>query len=466
MREIKWNNSLDVAGKHQIGVCMTQGGEPIREENKAKRTEPRQTPYMAKALRDRISDFARLGTAPGDSEEVTLRKSALFLSAVSVVTLAFAWVITYWVLGLELAATIPFTYQVISAISISIFIRTKRWVFFRNSQLLLMLLLPFLLQWTLGGFVSSSAVMLWALMAPIGALVFAGPKQSVPWLIGFLALAALSGFLESSLTPAPIPVPVVVTFFVMNLGTVSAVVFMLLRYFVMGRESALGALRHEHELLETEREKSERLLLNVLPESIAVRLKEGEEVIADNFESVTVLFADIVGFTPLAERISAEKVIHLLNSMFSAFDGFADEEGLEKIKTIGDAYMVAGGLPNRRSDHAEAVARVALRMRDYTAQIAGESVPLNVRIGMAMGSVVAGVIGRRKFSYDMWGDTVNTASRMESHGVTGKIQVTGDLYDRLKDEFEFKPRGQVELKGKGLVETYLLEGLKTGAGEG
>lgn len=392
---------------------------------------------MTTTFRDRVTEFARLGTAPEDSEEVVLRKSALFLSAVSVTLLAFVWVITYWALGLRLAAAIPFTYQIVSAISVGIYLRTKRWSFFRNSQLLLMLLLPFLLQWTLGGFVNSSAVMLWALMSPIGGLVFSGPKQAVRWLIAFLGLAAFSGLIEYSLPPAPIPRFIVVTFFVMNLGTVSAVVFMLLRYFVAGRERALAALRIEHQLLEIEREKSERLLLNVLPESIAARLKDGEEIIADNFGSVTVLFADIVGFTPLAERSEPDKVIDLLNSMFSAFDNFADEEGLEKIKTIGDAYMVAGGLPSPLPDHAEAVARVAIKMREHTAQVVGDSGPLSVRIGIATGPVVAGVIGR-----------------------PGKIQVTRGVFMRLKDRFEFQPRGQVEIEGKGLAETYFLEGPK------
>ena len=412
---------------------------------------------MDTAIRERIAGFARLGTAHGDSDEIVLRKTALFLSAVSVTLLAFVWVITYWVLGLRLAAFIPLTYQVISTISIVLFIRTKRWTFFRNSQLLLMLLLPFLLQWTLGGFVNSSAVMLWALMSPIGGLVFSGSRESVRWLIAFLVLAAFSGLVENSLPPAPVPRFIVVAFFVMNLGTVSAVVFLLLRYFVTGRENALIALRQQHELLELEREKSERLLLNVLPESIAARLKEGEEVIADNFDSVTVLFADIVGFTALAERVAAERVIELLNSMFSAFDGFVDEEGLEKIKTIGDAYMVAGGIPNPRPDHAEAVARIALRMQEYTSRVAAESHALNVRIGIAMGPVIAGVIGRRKFSYDMWGNTVNAASRMESHGVPGRIQVTREVQLQLKDRFEFVPRGTVEVKGKGPVETFFLE---------
>lgn len=422
---------------------------------------------MSERSRGALVRLAALGRSSGDTGEIALRKSALLLSAVSVTTLAFIWVVTYWLLGLRVAAAIPFIYQVVSLVSVVVFIRTKRWGFFRDGQLFLMLLLPFLLQWTLGGFVNSSAVMLWALMSPVGALVFSGPRKSLKWLLGFLSLAAFSGIIDGSLpSAARIPTVVLVTFFVLNLGAVSAVVYTLMRFFVSGRESALAALGREHALLESEQEKSERLLLNVLPESIAARLKEGEEVIADDFDSVTVLFADVVGFTPLVERAEADKVIDLLNSMFSTFDEFADEEHLEKIKTIGDAYMVAGGLPNPRPDHAEAVARAALRMRDYVSSLAGGSGPLNLRIGMATGPVVAGVIGRRKFSYDMWGDTVNTASRMESHGVPGRIQVTRDVYLCLRDRFDFESRGRVEVKGKGSVETFFLDGLRrSGTGE-
>lgn len=408
-----------------------------------------------------LTRFARISGSPDDAN-VALRKSTLLLSASLITILASVWVVTYWTLGLRLAALIPLIYQLISVASILFFLRTKRWTFFRNSQLFLMLLLPFLLQWTLGGFVNSSAVMLWALMAPIGGLVFSGPRRSVPWLAAFLVLTAISGVIDDALPPpeAHIPQVVLVVFFVLNLGTVSAVVYVLLRYFVRGRERALEALAHEHRLLETEKEKSERLLLNVLPAQIAERLKRGEEVIADSFDGVTVLFADIVGFTSFTERVSPGHVIAMLNEVFSAFDGFADDEGLEKIKTIGDAYMVAGGVPEPRSDHAEAVAKVALRMRDYVASRASESGPLAARIGISTGPVVAGVIGRRKFSYDMWGDTVNMASRMEFHGVPGQIQVTPACYRRLRDGFELEKRGLIEVKGKGALETYFLKGPK------
>jgi class 3 adenylate cyclase len=218
------------------------------------------------------------------------------------------------------------------------------------------------------------------------------------------------------------------------------------------------AIRNRREL-DLEREKSERLLLNVLPGSIAARLKQTEGVIADDFPEVTVLFADIVDFTRRSERITPEQVVEVLNDLFSAFDRLTRQRGLEKIKTIGDAYMVVGGLPEQRPDHAEAVAEMALAMLEEVAARSDPSgQPLQVRIGIDTGPVVAGVIGTSRFSYDLWGDTVNTASRMESHGVPGCIQVTGRTYRRLCDRYRFQRRGPIPVKGKGDIVTYFLVG--------
>jgi class 3 adenylate cyclase len=217
------------------------------------------------------------------------------------------------------------------------------------------------------------------------------------------------------------------------------------------------ALDREHRLLLTEQERSERLLLNVLPGPIADRLKQGEEVIADDFPEVTVLFADLVDFTRRSRETTPERVVQVLDDLFSALDTLAERYQLEKIKTVGDAYMVVGGLPEPRPDHAQAVADMALAVREEVARHldpAGE--PLAVRIGIDTGPVVAGVIGRRKFSYDLWGDTVNTASRMESSGVPGCIQVTERSYRRLRDGFRLERRGSIEVKGKGEMTTWFL----------
>jgi guanylate cyclase len=245
----------------------------------------------------------------------------------------------------------------------------------------------------------------------------------------------------------------------MTVVGVATTAFALLQYFVHARERALAALAREHHALELEQAKSERLLLNVLPEPVAARLKEREGIIADALPCVTVLFADIVGFTPLSERLSASDVVALLDRVFARWDELAAAHGVEKIKTIGDAYMVAGGIPLPRADHAEAIAEMALAMGPEFTRVARESGhALQVRIGIDTGPVVAGVIGRAKFIYDLWGDTVNTASRMESHARPGTILVTERTFERLRARYELRPREMIDVKGKGLMRSYLLLG--------
>ncbi|MEB3178223.1 MAG: adenylate/guanylate cyclase domain-containing protein [Nostocaceae cyanobacterium] len=207
-------------------------------------------------------------------------------------------------------------------------------------------------------------------------------------------------------------------------------------------------------------EKTERLLLNILPESIAERLKQQNAIIADSFEEVSVLFADIVGFTELSTQMSPSKLVDLLNKIFSRFDKLAEYHKVEKIKTIGDAYMVVSGLPDERKDHAKAIANMALDMQKSLDEFNRENnQSFRIRIGISTGPAVAGVIGLKKFAYDLWGDTVNTASRMESHGIPGCIQVCEDSYQRLKDKYILEPRGLIKVKGKGEMMTYLLRGL-------
>ncbi len=208
-------------------------------------------------------------------------------------------------------------------------------------------------------------------------------------------------------------------------------------------------------LLREEQEKAESLLLNILPAPVAARLKSGDQVIAESFSDVTILFADLVNFTEISSQIAPEDLVKLLNEIFSEFDRLAERHGLEKIKTIGDAYMVVGGLPIPRPDHAEAVAEMALEMQAKISQI-GSCQQLSIRIGINTGPVVAGVIGIKKFIYDLWGDTVNVASRMESHGLPDTIHVTEQTYQALSHKYVFKSRGLVSVKGKGEMPTYLL----------
>ena len=400
-----------------------------------------------------MTRLARAGTLPSDDTEEVLRKGTLTLAACLITLLASIWVGIYGYLGIWLSALIPLTYQVVVVISLAIFFRTKRFRAFRSTQLAMMLVLPFVLQWSLGGFAAGSVVSLWAVIAPIGALMFIGLRQARPWFYGFAALIAASGALELvHFLPRPaIPEGIRLMFFLMNLGAVALTVFILLLYFVGEREKMKAALDAEHV-------RSENLLLNVLPAPVAQRLKRSSDVIADGFESVTVLFADIVGFTPMSAALSPSEVVTLLNRVFTAFDQLVDAYGLEKIKTIGDAYMVAAGVPVPRDDHAEAIADLALEMKTELAKVREAiNTPLDIRIGIDSGPVVAGVIGKRKFIYDLWGDTVNTASRMESHGTAGEIHVTERAWKLLRQSHQLRERGVIEVKGKGQMRTYFLE---------
>jgi len=217
-----------------------------------------------------------------------------------------------------------------------------------------------------------------------------------------------------------------------------------------------------HETLKHEQEKTERLLLNILPESIAKRLKNGENSIVDSFDEVTVLFADIVKFSEMSATMPPEKVVEKLNTIFLNFDLLTESHGLEKIKTIGDAYMLAGGMPDPHPKHVKTVANIALKMQQSIDQMnQADGGDLSIRIGIHTGSVVAGVIGKHKFSYDLWGDAVNVASRMDTHGLPGFIQISDAVYQRIKGEnFVFDKREPIDVKGQGIMQTYFITGKK------
>ncbi len=394
-----------------------------------------------------LARLAGLGVAPSDSLEVRDRKVTLTLAALVVTLLATIWVVTYLALGLPVSAAIPGLYQVVTVTTLLALARSKDDTVLRWSQLLLMSLLPFLLQWSLGGYAASSAVSLWALVAALGAVFVYGPNAAVAWFALFVGLSVVSGLVDPLIAPdaAPIPEDLRTAFFVLTILGVSLTAYVMLQYAVRARDAALAS--------------SERLLLDILPQPIAERLKREPGRIAEAYADVSVLFADLVDFTPFAERTPPERVVSVLDTVFSAFDALAERHGLEKIKTIGDAYMVVGGLPEPRPDHASAVADMALEMHGALRTLCQQlGLDLSIRVGMASGPVIAGVIGRRKLSYDLWGDTVNTAARMETHGLPGRTQVTQATYERLRERYDLEARGEIEVKGKGRVPAYLLVG--------
>jgi guanylate cyclase len=274
-----------------------------------------------------------------------------------------------------------------------------------------------------------------------------GIRWFVLWLVAFLGAGIAAGILD---TPAPLPLWFANLMLALNIAVGGALVFTLLALFARQRADALAALRVEQHY-------AEDLLLNILPGSIAERLEANPRTIADQFPAASVLFADVVDFTPRSKDLSAAEVVDLLDRLFGHFDELAERQGLEKIKTIGDAYMVASGVPEPRADHAQALARLALDM--VSAMGPGGAMGdlgMEIRVGINSGPVVAGVIGRKRFLYDLWGDAVNTAARMESHGAPNRIQVTGTTQELLRDEFVLEHRGAVSIKGKGDLETWYL----------
>lgn len=397
------------------------------------------------------NSLQQIGIKAEDSDELRLQKTILFLSSLMMASFGIVWGIIYWIYGQTVAALIPIAYSTLSFLSIFVFIYSRRYQLFRFSQLLLSLLLPFILMVALGGFLNSSAVILWSLTSPVGATLFMSRRRAVGWFLGYLGLVIVSGFIQAFIQPFKLlPQGLVVTFFVLNIVGVSIVAFILLQYFVYQKNIA-------YKLLHKEQEKSENLLLNVLPKEIAPILKENRSTIAERFNEVSILFADMVGFTPLSTEITPEDMVDLLNGIFSNFDILVEKYGVEKIRTIGDNYMIASGVPVPRDDHAIALASLAIEMREYLQtlpKIYGKII--RYRIGINSGSVVAGVIGKQKFHYDVWGDAVNLASRMESQGIPGMIQITNETRELLKNNFICEPRGEIDIKGKGPMKTWLL----------
>lgn len=388
-----------------------------------------------------------------------LGKAILSFLVIAETAVSFFWIYTLSSLGEEYAliAAVPYFYLVISYVSLFVLYRFKRFEYFTFTQLVMLLVMPFFMQWAIGGFAASSGVAIWAILSPVGALMILGTRQSTSWFILFIGLAFLSWEMNPYFAGNAMPIPANVkdTFFLMNITGTAAILYGVLRYFQGQKERVMRSL-------ELEQARSEKLLLNILPAPIAARLKDNDMRIADHYDSVTVLFADLVNFTHMSEKMPPTQLIDLLSQVFLRFDTLAEKYQVEKIKTIGDAYMVISGAPVACADHAYRIANMALEMQEVLKEVASQlKLDLNMRIGINSGPVVAGVIGSSKFSYDLWGDTVNMASRMEETCAEGGIQVTLETKRLLPDVYQFKARTGVEVKGKGLVDTYMLQRLNS-----
>ncbi|UCG24625.1 MAG: adenylate/guanylate cyclase domain-containing protein [Chloroflexota bacterium] len=385
---------------------------------------------------------------PSDTDETRVEKFAIFLVAGACCLAGVIWTLMYYVVfGFGLITLLPFSFVVIVGLALIVSHFTKNHYFAIYAQIICIIYVPTFIQWSVGGVYASGLVIVWAFLGPIISMMFFSVRQSIIWVMVFLVNLAITfifnDFFASNGQLVPESTRLILLF--MNLTFASAVMFIFAGYFVT---SALN-----------EREKANRLLLNVLPKEIAPILKGGQMSVAEHYESASVLFADIVGSTPLFSDLTPEEAVDWLNEVFTMFDGLVEKYGLEKIRTIGDNYMVASGVPVPTPDHAEAIGNLALDMIQQLKEVpARNGKRLEFRVGINSGPLVAGVIGQSKFHYDLYGDTVNTASRMESHGEAGRVQLAQGAYDLLKEEFECIPRGRIAVKGKDDMETWFLTG--------
>jgi class 3 adenylate cyclase len=441
---------------------------------------------MAFDLRTWLQSLSDRVISDQDSEQEKLNKQLLIFASALMGFAAMVWVAIYQAMGIRFSSTVPFSYMVISALALALYLaRTNvplvrrmhgNFPLYRFIQTLLFLFVPFIMQWSIGSYISSSGVMLWALLAPLGVMIFQGARESLPWFFAYIILTAVSGFFDYYLTEgveAGVTMQSIAVFFALNFAAMSTIIYLLISHFVRQRDQLAARIAEQHELLKEEQEKSERLLLNILPGPIAQRLKQQQNIIADGFADVTVMFADIINFTRLSEEMSPRLMVGLLNEVFSHFDQLAERHGLEKIKTIGDAYMVAGGLgEHHRSevpvsdegerDYSTAICSMALDMCNYMDTRSGfKRARLQIHVGIGTGPVVAGVIGMKKFIYDLWGDTVNIASRVTDEAGASQILVDAVTYRRVRHLFEFGEQQTLTVKGKGEIAAYRLVGYRT-----
>jgi adenylate cyclase len=402
------------------------------------------------------------GPPPPLTPEEKLSGDMLMLTTGFMMCAAALWLAVYWSMGYQYSTAIPLIFQGLSFVTITLYWKLRRLQAFAVVQLALILFTPFAMQWAIGNFVNSSGVSLWGLMAPVGAVTVLGTRQSMPWFFAWLFMTVMAGVFDYMLsgTVQRFDLQTVAVFFVLNFAAISVMIYSLLWYFANEKQKLRAQVDASHEEIRLERDRSERLLLNILPPAIAERLKRNEANIAQGHADVTVLVGDIVGFTRMTEELSPVETVKILNDVFSVFDDLADRYHVDKIKTIGDAYMAAAGLETGAQIHyADAIASMALEMQakidEYRRRTRAK---IEIRIGVGTGPVVAGVIGKKKFIYDMWGDTVNVAFRMAADAPAGAIQMDSTPYRRLQHRFRFGESQEVDIKGKGLMQVYRLEG--------
>ena len=383
---------------------------------------------------------------PSDSTIDVLKKLVLMLGNLGGFFFSFVLTLLYIYHDLTVPTMVAGIYLVAVSLVYVYYFRTKqlnRTAFLFSFLLFLELVAQHI---ALGGFKSSGVIFIWVTASAIMAMITGQSRLAMLWIISFFVATSIFVFAEPVLAASNPGVPERLSNQLFSLNFGFGLTYMILNTFFFMY------------LLEVSRKQADDLLLNILPASIAKRLKEGETTIADSYKSASIMFVDIVNFTPISAASTAKDMVVLLSELFSKFDQLVEKHHAEKIETIGDSYMVAVGLPVSRTDHALIIASLALDIQAYLAKgisISGKTI--NCRIGINSGPLMAGVIGRKRISYNVWGDTVNTASRMESHGIAGQIQISDTTYELIKNNFICEPRGAIDVKGKGSMNTYLLK---------
>ena len=406
---------------------------------------------MIRSLVDRLSQsLYEPAEGPYDPAELKALMQQMVATMLIGIPMLLAWAFAFLYFSESGAFSFLCSYAAFDMVLLALMsVRRMRATRVRNLYLGVHLAANFLTILSLGGIVNSTGVVFFALIAPFS-MITQPTRQFLSWLGATVGLAILTVALQPLLRASNhVPFMVSTIFWGINLVNFSVILYWNLNALLRQRDTAL-------EMLQVEQHKSESLLLNILPSEIVQALKNDNRTIAEQIEQASVLFADVVNFTPMSASMKATQLVELLNDVYSHFDTFVEKYNLEKIKTIGDCYMVAAGVPRRRLDHAIVITQLALDIRDYVSQHEFQGHKLMFRIGINSGSVVAGVIGRKKFAYDLWGDTVNTASRMESHGSGGLIQITEDTYNLIKQDFNCEARGKVNVKGKGEISVWYV----------
>lgn len=432
---------------------------------------------MIQRLRQQLADLGGRVISDTDSEQERLQKSLLIFASAMMGVGSMLWLVIYWAMGIKFSATVPFLYILATALSLAYYLWSLNFDVFRLVQVSLFLFVPFVMQWSIGSYVSSSGVMLWALLAPIGAILIYGARESIPWFVAYVVLATVSGVFDyylASELPKNVSMQSIAVFFALNFVAMSTIIYLLVTYFMRQREKLQAELHEKHLLLQEDQAQIERLLLNILPAPIAKRLQASSNTIADGFSDVTVMFVDIKDFTRLSGDQPPIVIVESLNRVFSYFDGLVEKYDLEKIKTIGDAYMVAGGLSLPPGwafsadglKHTHAMLGMALEILDYMKTLPPVGgTQLRLHIGLSTGPVVAGVIGTKKFIYDLWGDTVNMASRVTDKAQADTVLVDVATYERMQAFYAFDAPETLDVRGKGLVTAYRLLRARDGTPE-